>query len=88
MWLVLCRVVGDTALTETGRLGDKSENQNLVSGLFFGSGFHNAELPTDLAKVVENWPQLPKHIKAAINALIQAHKAQQNQTGSCTGGES
>jgi hypothetical protein len=31
-----------------------------------------AELPSDLARVVEAWPQLPEHIKAAVQALIGA----------------
>ena len=29
----------------------------------------------DLAKVVEAWPELPEHIKAAIKALVDAFKA-------------
>jgi hypothetical protein len=29
------------------------------------------ELPPDLARVVEAWPQLPEHIKAAVLALVQ-----------------
>jgi hypothetical protein len=28
------------------------------------------ELPSDLACVVEAWPQLPEHIKAAVLALV------------------
>ena len=30
-----------------------------------------SELPPDLAKIVAVWPELPKHIKAAIKALVQ-----------------
>ena len=29
------------------------------------------DLPDDLLKIVEIWPSLPEHIKAAINALVQ-----------------
>jgi hypothetical protein len=29
-------------------------------------------LPADLARVVEAWPQLPEHIKAAVMALVGA----------------
>jgi len=31
-------------------------------------------LPRDLAEIVAVWPGLPGHIKAAIKALVQAHK--------------
>ena len=35
-----------------------------------------SELHPDLAEIVAVWPGLPKHIKAAIKALIQTHKAE------------
>ncbi|MCP4612505.1 MAG: hypothetical protein GY845_27720 [Planctomycetes bacterium] len=53
-------------LTETDKPGNKSENYNLVSGLF--STLENAP---DLRLIVEKWPELPEHIKAAIKALVQ-----------------
>ena len=30
----------------------------------------------DLAEIVAVWPELPEHIKAAIKALVQSHKAE------------
>jgi len=30
----------------------------------------------ELAKLIKAWPELPGHIKAAIRALIQTHKAE------------
>ena len=35
------------------------------------------KLPDDLAEIVAAWPELPEHIKAAIKALIQTHKAEE-----------
>jgi len=62
----------DKALTPTGESGDKSENPNLVSGLFSKS-----EIEPDFLQLIEAWPSLPEHIKAAIKALIQTHKAEE-----------
>ena len=35
------------------------------------------ELPSDLAQIVQLWPELTEHIKAAIKALIQTHDIQE-----------
>ena len=53
-----------------------SENQELVSGLFFES-----ENDPDLRLLMQCWPKLPEHIKAAIKALVQAYKDSQNKGG-------
>jgi hypothetical protein len=58
-------------VTATGKSGDKSENPNLVSGLFSDTDFD-----PDLLQFIEAWPDLPDHIKAAVKALIQTHKAE------------
>jgi len=40
------------------------------------SGAHDAPNPmhdSDLALIVDRWPMLPEHIKAAVKALIDTH---------------
>ena len=61
----------NTSLTEADKPDRKSENQNLVSGLF-----STLENDQDLRLIVESWPELPEHIKAAIKALIQTYKTE------------
>jgi len=38
--------------------------------------FSKTEIEQDLKLVVERWPMLPEHIKAAIKTLIQTHKTE------------
>jgi len=33
-------------------------------------------LPPDLAEIVVAWPKLPKHIRAAVNALVRSYPAE------------
>jgi hypothetical protein len=37
---------------------------------------HNSEIDPDLEQLISVWPKLPEHIKTAIMALIQTHKAE------------
>ena len=57
-----------TAETQlTPQLTPKSQKQGQID---------TSELPPDLAEIVTVWPELPEHIKAAIKALVQTHKAE------------
>jgi len=51
----------------TPQLTPKSQKQGQID---------TSELPSELAEIVTVWPELPGHIKAAIKALIQTHKAE------------
>ena len=56
----------DKALTETGKSGDKSENPNLVSGLFFDSHFD-----ADLKLIIERWAKLSVELHQAIVKMVK-----------------
>jgi hypothetical protein len=56
----------DKALTPTGKSGDKSENPNLVSGLFFDSHFD-----ADLKLIIERWAKLSVELRQAIVKMVK-----------------
>ena len=62
----------NTVVMSTSKKSSKPEKQNLVSGLF--SALENDH---DLRLVIENWPRLSEHIKAAIKTLVEAHKGKE-----------
>ena len=37
---------------------------------------HKSEVCAELQQIITAWPELSEHIKAAIKALIQTHKAE------------
>lgn len=61
----------NTAVTEASKLSDKSENQELVSGLFF-----EITSDPDLARLIEAWPTLPEQIRTTINVLVDKHPSE------------
>jgi hypothetical protein len=48
----------------TPQLTPKSPNQAKID---------TQNLPADLAGIVEVWPELPEHIKAAVKVLVNIH---------------
>jgi hypothetical protein len=56
----------DKVLTPTGESGDKSENPNLVSGLFFES-----EIDPELKAVIEQWDGLSIDLRQAIVKMVR-----------------
>ena len=48
-----------------------NQSQELVSGLFYA-----LENDPELRLIVESWPSLPEHIRAAIKALVQTYQAE------------
>ena len=40
------------------------------------SGANSKQIPPELHSVIEAWPDVPEHIRAAIKALVQTHNAE------------
>ena len=51
---------------EISEQSQKSEGQNLAEILF-----SKKEIDADLRLLIERWPILPEHIKAAVKALVK-----------------
>ena len=49
----------------------KTIDEKASKSKVFGGKFN--QIPPELASIVEAWPDLPEHIKAAIQALVQTH---------------
>jgi hypothetical protein len=60
---------------------DRKRDSNESKTIPNHSRIDTPELPPDLADIVVAWPQLPKHIKAAIKALIQTHSMEGSTNG-------
>ena len=56
----------DKAVTTTGELNNKVENQNIVSDLFLKSEIDTPELPADQDMIVAARPGLPELIKVGL----------------------
>ena len=40
-------------------------------------GAKSNHIPPELASIIDAWPSLPEHIKAAIKALVQTHSREE-----------
>jgi hypothetical protein len=67
----ISQTFGKKAVTKTKKWSSEIPNQKLAPSLFF-----DCKNDPDLRLLVDHWPELPLHIKAAIKALVQTHKTE------------
>ena len=61
-------------LRTTDPVVDRKTDSNKLKTPQNQAKIETSKLSPDLTEIVAVWPELPEHIKAAIKALIQAHK--------------
>ena len=70
-WLLIAYPQGESNLNSQSSDGKGlSENSNSER---VHNRVHNSKISPDLERIISVWPELPEHIKAAINALVQTY---------------
>ena len=65
-----------TDKTKTCNISDEQLTPQLTHNSQNQGKIDTPELPSDLTKIVAVWPDLPEHIRAAVEALIQTHNTE------------
>ena len=60
--------IGETGFEPDADISERLVNKELTENSKTAT---DQKLPKDLQQVIDRWPELPEHIKAAIKALVQ-----------------